>query len=105
MDKGLEPDGLKRDIYEGLRLLKEMVENGKFDMLIMDEILISVRDGYLEESALLDFIRNKPDHLELVLTGRGASPEVIASSQYVTNMQKIKHPYDSGISGRKGVEF
>lgn len=105
MDQELDPDNLKRDVFEGLQLLKEMITNGTFDMLIMDEILISVRDGYLEESDLLEFIRNKPETMELVLTGRDASPEVIANSQYVTNMQKIKHPYDSGISGRKGVEF
>ena len=105
MDKSLDTEAIKNEVNEGLSLLKGMIEKEDYDMLVMDEILISVRDGYLEEEDLIDFIKGKPYSLELVLTGRGASPTVIEYSHYVTYMQKIKHPFDSGVSSRKGIEF
>ncbi|MFI3270360.1 MAG: cob(I)yrinic acid a,c-diamide adenosyltransferase, partial [Rikenellaceae bacterium] len=72
---------------------------------IMDEVLISVRDNYISEQQLLQFIDTKPEGLELVLTGRGATQAVMDRADYVSNIQKVKHPYDSGIMSRKGIEF
>ncbi len=74
-------------------------------MLIMDEILVSVRDEFLEEAVLIEFIKNKPENLELVMTGRGATNRLIEISDYVSNIEKIKHPMDNGVMGREGIEF
>ena len=74
-------------------------------MLIMDEILISVRDGYIPEKLLIDFIKSKPDNLELVMTGRGATEKLIESADYVSEIKKIKHPYDHKVTSRKGIEY
>ena len=71
----------------------------------MDEILISVRDNVISEDELLDFISQKPEHLELVMTGRGASDGLIERADYVSYIQKIKHPYDHKIYSRKGIEY
>ena len=74
-------------------------------MLIMDEVIISVRDKYLPEEQLLDFVRSKPENLELVMTGRDASYELIALADYVSNITKVKHPYNNGITSREGIEY
>ena len=85
-------------------LNKFIVENN-FDLLIMDEILISVRDDFMKEKSLIDFIKNKPKKLELVLTGRGATESIIDLADYVSDIQMVKHPYQKGIKSRKGIEF
>lgn len=105
MDKSLDSDEIGREALEGISILYDLLAKEKYDLLLMDEVLISVRDNYLSEDNLLEFIQKKPKNLELVLTGRGATPRVIELADYVTSMQKIKHPYDNGIMSREGIEF
>ncbi|RUA06630.1 MAG: cob(I)yrinic acid a,c-diamide adenosyltransferase [Flavobacteriia bacterium] len=85
--------------------LKLFVEENDFDLLIIDELLISVRDGFLEEDEILNFFKSKPKKLELVLTGRGATDKIMDKADYVSNIQMIKHPYQKGLKSRKGIEF
>lgn len=105
LDKRLDENVIKQDTVTGIAELTKLLANEQFDLLIMDEILISVRDSYLCENDLLDFVKNKPLNLELVLTGRGATNALIECADYVSEIQKIKHPYDKGITSRKGIEF
>ncbi|MFI3320823.1 MAG: cob(I)yrinic acid a,c-diamide adenosyltransferase [Rikenellaceae bacterium] len=105
LDRTLDPEVTARESVEALAEVGRMVAEQSFDLLIMDEILISVRDNYITEAMLLDFIAAKPQTLELVLTGRGATPKVIEVADYVSYIQKVKHPYDNGIMSRKGIEF
>ena len=105
LDKTLDENKIRADVAEGIETLTELLKAEKFDMLIMDEILISVRDGYLEEAKLLEFIDSKPENLELILTGRGATCAVIEKADYVSEICKIAHPYDKGITSRGGIEF
>ncbi|MDA3893488.1 MAG: cob(I)yrinic acid a,c-diamide adenosyltransferase [Salinivirgaceae bacterium] len=76
-----------------------------YDLLVMDELLISVRDGFIDEQIVLDFIANKPKDLELVLTGRGATENLKLASNYVNEIIAVKHPMEKGVFGRKGIEF
>ena len=105
MDTSLNVDIIKEDVIEGLKIINELIAKQTCDMLIMDEIIISVRDNYLDEAKLIDFMQKKPKDMELVLTGRGATDSMIDLSHYVTRMDKIKHPYDTGIASRKGIEY
>ncbi len=105
LDKSLNTDDIKKECEEGLKSLLDIMAEGYFDMLIMDEILISVRDNFLIEEELIGFIKHKPKQLELVLTGRGATHAVIELADYTTEMKKIKHPYDHGITSREGIEY
>ena len=75
------------------------------DLLIMDEIVSACNHGTIAEVAVTDFLRSKPEKLEVVLTGRDPSECLLRLADYVTQMQKIKHPYDRGIAARKGIEF
>ena len=75
------------------------------DLLVLDEIISACNHGAVAEVAVADFLRSKPENLEVVLTGRNPSERLLSHVDYVTEMKKIKHPYDRGIPARKGVEF
>lgn len=76
-----------------------------FDVLLLDEALCAVKLGLLNEDKLLSFLEHKPESLEIILTGHTASERLIQAADYVTEMKKIKHPYDRGISARQGIEY
>ena len=95
----------REDVKSGLAELLEFIWQEHPDLLILDEILISVRDGVLPEDELLRFIARKPEHLELVLTGRGATEGLIGVADYVSYIQKVKHPFDRKICSREGIEY
>ncbi len=78
--------------------------NEYFDMLIMDEIIYTIRAGLLEEEILLEFLKSKPESLEVVLTGNGPTDKLIEVADYVSEIKKIKHPFDQGLSARFGIE-
>lgn len=84
--------------------LRRCREEG-FGLLVLDEVLPACRLGLVPEEALMDFLRSKPSELEVVLTGRESSPAFLELADYVTEMRKLRHPYDRGIQARKGIEF
>lgn len=90
---------------ENFSNIKKLISVEDFDMLIMDEILISVSQEFIKESELIDFIKSKPSKLELVMTGRGASDNLIDLADYVSYIEMVKHPYQKGIASREGIEF
>ena len=79
--------------------------DGGAELLVLDEIISSCNLGIVDENRVVDFLQHKPDCLEVVLTGREPSAKLLSLSDYVTEMKKIKHPYDRGIVARKGIEF
>ncbi len=76
-----------------------------FDVLFMDEILCATQYGVLSEEKLLRFLEQKPRGLEIIMTGQEATDKILEISDYATQMTKVKHPYDRGISAREGIEF
>jgi len=88
-----------------LQKIREKVSSEEYDLLVMDETLGSCHKGFLDEALLVDFLKNKPEHLEVVMTGRHPDDTLMALADYVTEMHKVKHPYDKGIMGRRGIEF
>lgn len=97
--------GIKEEVNQAIKTLTTLLSEEDFDMLIMDEIFISLRDNYLDEDILIDFIKNKPAKTELVLTGRGATEQTMAMAHYITDMVCIKHPYYNNTPSRKGIEY
>lgn len=83
----------------------DAVAGSGWDLLILDEVLGAISSGMLDKAAVVEFIKGKPENLELVLTGRGATPELIELADYVSEIKALKHPANNGISGRKGIEF
>lgn len=83
----------------------DAAQKGECDLLIMDEVLGALSAGMINNEDLIQFIKNKPEKLELVLTGRGASPELIDLADYVSEIRALKHPADKGVNARKGIEY
>lgn len=77
----------------------------KYDLLIVDEFMSAYNHGLIDQKKALDFLVHRPDHLEIVLTGRDPGEELLELADYVTEMKKIKHPFDQGIPARKGIEM
>jgi cob(I)alamin adenosyltransferase len=88
----------------GLDALANAMKSGAFDVVIADEAHGAVEAGLITERDLLQLIDHKPDTVELVLTGRGAGQALQARADLVTEMRCIKHYYDAGVQGRKGIE-
>lgn len=76
-----------------------------FDLLVLDEAVSSCNHGVISEGALVRFLKGRPARLEVVLTGREPSAALVEVADYVTEMKKIKHPFDAGIVARRGIEF
>ncbi len=75
-----------------------------YDLLILDEMNIVLREGYLGKKEILRFLEKKPEGLEIVFTGRGAPQWLIERADLVSEIRKIKHPFDQGIKERKGID-
>ncbi|HPJ75760.1 MAG TPA: cob(I)yrinic acid a,c-diamide adenosyltransferase [Clostridia bacterium] len=77
----------------------------KYDMLIMDELLGAVSIGVIDEDEVVEFLTNKPEHLEILLSGRNASDKIIQVSDYVSDIKCLKHPFEKNIAARQGIEY
>ena len=103
--KKLNPNKVRKECLKGLRYIEAFYDSNKYDMIILDEIIISLRDDFLNKEEVMNIMKTKPKGLELVLTGRGAKGEVIRYADLVSKIEKIKHPYDSGVQRRIGIEY
>ncbi len=81
------------------------VTEGKYDIIILDEVNCAVALGLVEIDELMELISARPPHVELILTGRDADPKLLDVADLVTIMQQIKHPYNRGIVARQGIEY
>lgn len=90
---------------KGLDEMRKIIQKGKYDMVIMDEVNIALYYKLIDIKDLLEIIKTKPEHVELVLTGRYAPQELIDKADLVTEMKEIKHYYSKGIEARKGIEY
>jgi len=89
---------------KGFKKIKEIIFSGEYDVVILDEINIALYFKLIPENDLIDLIKNKPSDVELVLTGRYASSQIIKIADLVTEMRKIKHYFSKGVTARKGIE-
>ena len=89
---------------EGWKLAKEIISGRKADIVVLDEINCAMDFGLLPVGEVLEAIQGKPDGVELVLTGRGAPPEILEAADLVTEMREIRHYYAKGVDARVGVE-
>ncbi len=89
---------------EGLAHLEQALACGSYDVVIADELTIPVKMGLLEEKRILDLIENKPDRVELIITGRGATEKMIEAADLVSEMDEVKHYYSKGVISRRGIE-
>ncbi|MBT6095889.1 MAG: cob(I)yrinic acid a,c-diamide adenosyltransferase [Rhodospirillaceae bacterium] len=84
---------------------KEMMASGEFDMVVLDELNIPLRYDNLDIADVVETLKNKPEMLHVVVTGRNAKDELIDAADLVTEMTMVKHPFRAGVKAQKGIEF
>jgi cob(I)alamin adenosyltransferase len=88
----------------GLQSAKEKMLNDEYDLIILDEAIVAIYFKLIRTEDLVGFISQKPDNVELILTGRYCPEELINLADLVTEMKEIKHYSQKGITSRKGIE-
>lgn len=102
--KELPSEEEKEKVKNGLTSGLEKMKSKKYNIIILDEALVSIYFKLLTEEDILDFINKKPHNIELIITGRYAPQSIINAADLVTEMKEIKHYYLKGVPARKGIE-
>ncbi|MEE0777259.1 MAG: cob(I)yrinic acid a,c-diamide adenosyltransferase [Bacillota bacterium] len=105
--KNLSPEQRAEAKVTYTKLLTESLAKAKETncrMLVLDEIIATYNHDLIDKEMLLDFLKQKPEELEVVMTGRNPAEELVELADYVSEIRKIKHPFDQGIPARKGIE-
>ena len=99
-----DPEDVKQ-AHQALGHARQILASGDYDVVILDEINVALDYNLIGLGEVLALIENKPEKVELLLTGRGAHPEIVKRADLVTEMLDIKHPFGEGVGGRRGIEY
>ena len=105
IEKGEQTKEDKRIIDKAFQRARKVLLSGKYDIVILDEFNRAVDLKLIDLETVLELIKEKPPHVELILTGRGAHPEIVKIADLVTEMLNIKHPLAAGVNARRGIEY
>jgi len=100
----IKPEDIEQ-ARQALAKAREAMLSGKYDLVVLDEVNVAVAWKLVELDEVLKLIKDKPNNVELILTGRNADAKLIELADLVTEMRKIKHPYDKGIKMRQGIDY
>jgi len=95
----------KKIANEAIKISKEKIQSGKYNIIILDEVNYAINLGLIDVDVVLDLIKFKPPELNLVLTGNHVKTKIIEVSDLVTEMKQVKHPFQLGIKAKKGIDF
>ena len=95
----------EKAIKEGWELAKKAIKNNEYQLIIMDEANIAIDLGILDVDEVVDVLKNKPEEMEIVLTGRNAHEKIVDIAHLVSKIEPVKHYWDTGIVARKGIEY
>jgi len=95
----------KVEAGKALKLAREVVRSGKYDLVVLDEVNVASAWGLISVDEVIELIKEKPEHVELILTGRYADKRLIELADLVTEMNVIRHPYDKGVKARAGLDY
>jgi cob(I)alamin adenosyltransferase len=93
-----------RAARKGFEEVKVVLSSGDYQMVILDEANIATHYNLFSADELVELVRSRPESVEVVITGRGADPKIIAVADLVTEMKEVKHYYNRGIEARQGIE-
>jgi cob(I)alamin adenosyltransferase len=100
-----EPTPQDREaVAKGWAVAREVLGSGEWDVVVLDEINNALAAGLLDVADVLEVLRRRPDHVEVVCTGRGAPEELVDAADLVTEMRSVRHPYDRELGARRGIE-
>ena len=95
----------QNEIVDLCEQIAAVAKNGTNEIIILDEIVFCISKGFAKIESIKNIIEQKADNVEIVMTGRDATEELIALADLVTEMKAVKHPFDKGIQAREGIEF
>ncbi len=95
----------KEQAKQALSTAREAMLSGDYDLVVLDEVNIAVAWKLVELDEVVKLIQDKPQNVELILTGRYADTRLVQLADLVTECLKIKHPYDKGITARRGIDY
>jgi cob(I)alamin adenosyltransferase len=95
----------KEQAKRALAAAREAMLSGSYDLIVLDEVNLAAAWNLVELGEVLRLIDDKPEDVELILTGRRADSKLVKAADLVTEMLKIKHPYDEGVTARQGIEY
>ncbi len=95
----------KKQAQQGWFEAKKAIRKNEYQLIILDEANIAIDLNLIDLNEMIEVLKNKPDNVEIVLTGRNAKPEIIEIAHLVSEIIPIKHYWDKGIKARKGIEF
>ncbi len=101
----LNDDVQKDYVEEGFDKATDLIQSGKYDVVILDEINLSMHLGFIDPKLVLNLIATKPESVELILTGRNAPVEILSAADLITEMKMSRHYYNNGTGARRGVEY
>ena len=84
---------------------RAMLESGDYDLVVLDEINIALRYGYLSEAAVMEGLEARSARTSVILTGRDAKPGLCEYADLVSEMRAVKHPFEAGIKAVRGIDF
>jgi cob(I)alamin adenosyltransferase len=96
------PRALAREAWD---LSCEFAASDRYDLLILDELNYAAAEGYVSVDEILDLLDTRPPRLSVIITGRDASPGLIAAADTVTEMRNLKHAFDDKVAAKKGIEY
>jgi cob(I)alamin adenosyltransferase len=103
LSKDIEHDkALARECWA---LAKEKIYSSQYDIVVLDEITYPITYGWLPVEEVIETLRNRPENIHLIMTGRNADPALVEFADLVTEMTEIKHPYQTGLKAQPGIDF
>lgn len=101
-----EEEKAERKAYylKQFRYVTELAEKEQYQVLFLDELIYTIGAGLFDEEVLTEYLKQKPEELEVILTGQNPGEAVIELADYVSENKKIKHPFDKGQKSRMGIE-
>lgn len=95
----------KKQAGLALAAARDAISSGEYDIIVLDEINVAINYGLVGSDEVTKLIKEKPEAIELILTGRYADPELVQMADLVTDMRMVKHPYTRGIKSRRGFDY
>ena len=103
--KNITKEQIVEECKQAINKLKEIIKDNNYNLIVLEEFNIAIRDKFVEETLLIDIINQLNKKSNVVITGRGASSKLIEVADLVSEIKEVKHPYNKGIPAQEGIEY
>ena len=103
--KEVSKEQVIKECEQSLNKLKEISQNNKYNLIVLEEFNIALRDNFIDETFFINTVKKLNDNSNVVITGRGASQKLIDVADLVSEIKEIKHPYTKGVLAQEGIEY